>query len=92
MAFSTKNLLTMIASYRNFRNSVMIVYDVTKSPYGLSPLKCYRLSQSAISSLNLNNPAEMTTQLLQDKIRDNSLSMSVFFEEVPMRIHRSHLL
>ena len=92
MAFSNRNLLTMIASYRNFRNSCMIVYDVTKSPYGLNPLKCFRLSQNAINSLNLNNPAEMTNQLLQDKIRDNSLSMSVFFEEVPMKIHRSHLL
>ena len=60
MAFSHKNLLTMIAAYRNFRNSCMVVYDVTKSPYGLNPLKCFRLSQSAIESLNLNNPAQMT--------------------------------
>jgi len=92
MAFSSKNLITMMGAYRNFRNSVMVVYDVTKSPYGLNPLKCFRLSQSAINSLNLNNPEEMTAQLLQDKIRDNSLTMSAFFEEVPMRIHRSHLL
>ena len=60
MAFSHKNLISMIAAYRNFRNSCMVVYDVTKSPYGLNPLKCYRLSQSAIDSLNLNNPALMT--------------------------------
>jgi hypothetical protein len=64
MAFSHKNLLSMIGCYRNFRNSCMIVYDVTKSPYGLNPLKCYRLSQSAINSLSLNSPAEMTDQLL----------------------------
>ena len=60
MAFSHKNLISMIAAYRNFRNSCMVVYDVTKSPYGLNPMKCYRLSQNAINSLNLNNPAEMT--------------------------------
>lgn len=90
MAFSHKNLLSMISSYRNFRNSVMIVYDVTKSTYGLNPLKCYRLSQAAIDCLNLNNPGEMTDSLLQDRIRDNSLES--LFAEIPIKIHRSHLL
>ena len=70
----------------------MVVYDVTKSTYGLNPLKCYRLSQAAIDSLNLNNPADMTDSLVQDKIRENNLSMETLFEELPMKIHRSHLL
>ena len=70
----------------------MVVYDVTKSTYGLNPLKCYRLSQAAIDSLNLNNPADMTDSLVQDKIRENNLSMETLFEELPMKIHRAHLL
>jgi hypothetical protein len=41
----------MMLAYRNFKNSVMIVYDVDKSDYGLNPLKCYRLSENAINAL-----------------------------------------
>lgn len=41
----------MMQAYRNFKNSVMIIYDVDKSEYGLSPLKCYRLSENAINAL-----------------------------------------
>ena len=70
----------------------MVVYDVTKSQFGLSPLKCYRFSQSAIDALSLNNPSEMTDALIQDKIRDNNLSLGQFFEEIPVKVHRSHLL
>lgn len=37
-AFTQRNLHQMIISYRNFRNSVMIVYDLNKSQHGLNPL------------------------------------------------------
>lgn len=92
MAFSHRNLIRMIAAYRNFRNSVMIVYDVTKSSYGLNPMKCYRLSEKAIEALNLNDPTNMTDHLVQDKIRAQNLDISTFFEESDIKIHRSHLL
>jgi len=42
----------------------MLVYDVTKSNYGLNPLKCFRLSEKAIEALNLNDPANMTDHLV----------------------------
>ena len=92
MAFTHRNLIRMIAAYRNFRNSCMVVYDVTKSNYGLNPLKCFRLSEKAIEALNLNDAANMTDHLVQDKIRSLSLEMGSFFEEVSLKIHRSHLL
>ena len=70
----------------------MVVYDVTKSNYGLNPLKCYRLSEKAIEALSLNDAANITDQLVQDKIRAQNLDINNFFEEVSMKIHRSHLL
>ena len=92
MAFNHRNLIRMIAAYRNFRNSCMVVYDVTKSNYGLNTLKCYRLSEKAIEALSLNDAANITDQLVQDKIRAQNLDINNFFEEVSMKIHRSHLL
>lgn len=92
MAFTLKNLIQMIASYRDFRNSCMIVYDASKSTYGLNPLKCYRLSSEAIEALHLNSISQLTDNLVQDKIREHNLEIASFFEEVNMRIHRSHLL
>lgn len=92
LVFNHKNLVNMIIEYRNFRNSIMICYDVDKSAYGLNPLKCYRLSIAAIDALKLNNPSKLTDQLVQDNIRTHKLDFSNFFEEVPMKIHRSHLL
>ena len=44
LAFSRANLQEMVTQYKNFRNSVMLVYDSCKSEYGLNPLKCFRLS------------------------------------------------
>lgn len=31
LVFNARNLITMIVQYRNFRNSVMVAYDVDKS-------------------------------------------------------------
>lgn len=44
LAFSNANIMSLINIYKNFPNSVMIVYDINKSYYGLNPLKCFRLS------------------------------------------------
>lgn len=92
LAFTHTNLVQMIVAYRNFRNSVMAVYDVNKSAYGLNPLLCFRLSQQAIAALNLNDPSNLTDKLVQDKILSSGLTMTSLFEEVDMKIHRSHLL
>ena len=72
LAFSKANLQGMIQQYRNFRNSVMLVYDTEKSAYGLNPLKCYRLSEGAIKALQLDDATLLRNEnaLIQDKIRD----------------------
>ena len=85
----------MINQYRNYKNSVMLVYDNDKSKYGLNPLNCYRLSIAAIKALSLDDQSKNTDEtltLIQDKIREEGLSIDTFFEDVPMKIHRSHLL
>jgi len=92
LAFTSTNLVQMIVAYRNFRNSVMVVYDVNKSAYGCNPLTCYRLSESAINALSLNDPSKLTDKLVQDSITANSLSIESFFEQVNLKIYRSHLL
>lgn len=92
LAFSRANLQEMVTQYKNFRNSVMLVYDSCKSEYGLNPLKCFRLSEGAIKALQLNENKELSRNLLQSKIREHDLNINNFFVEVPMKIHRSHLL
>jgi hypothetical protein len=70
----------------------MIIYDITKSQYGLNPFQCYRLSTNAVSALNLDANTPIRDELIIDVIRKNSLTVQNFFEEVPMKIHRSHLV
>ena len=92
LVFTGQNLLRMISAFRDFKNSFMIAYDVNKAAYGLNPLACYRLSEPTIEALSLNNIASLTNNLMQDKIREQGLTLENFFEEVPLKIHRSHLL
>lgn len=70
----------------------MIIYDITKSHYGLNPFQCYRLSPGAISALNLDSGLAEKDKLIIDVIRENCLNVHNFFEEVPLKIHRSHLI
>ena len=92
MAFTQRNLEQAIVCYRNFRNSVMIVYDLNKSQYGLSPLTCFRLSQLAITTLYLEDLTQLTSTLVQDRLNEQGLEVSSLFEKVDMKIYRSHLL
>ena len=70
----------------------MVVYDLSKSQYGLNPLKCYRLSQVAIDALKLNDLLKLTDELVQEQITSLKVDTANFFEEVELKIHRSHLL
>ena len=38
----------IIESFKKFKNAVFIVYDISKSDFGLNPLHAYRLSEKAI--------------------------------------------
>ncbi len=92
LAFSRTNLTKLIVSYRNFRNSVMVVYDLCKSQFGLNPIKCYRLSQKAIESLHLNDLLKLSNNLVQERITALGIDTASFFEEVEIKLNRSHLL
>lgn len=92
LVFTQKNLIALIYHYKSFKNSFMMAYDSNKSQFGMNPVKCYRLSQKAIDTLNLNDLLKVTDQLVQDKIKEHNLTIETFFEECPVKIHRSHLL
>ena len=70
----------------------MIVYDISKSQYGLNPFQCFRLSKGAINALKLEDEVPQKDKLIIDDIRENGLNVQNFFEEVPLKIHRSHLV
>jgi len=75
---------------------------VSKSDYGLNPLHCFRLSEKAIEAFDTTgvfaqNPAATAQQsdkltLIQDRIRSQNLTISELFEEIPIRVYRSHLV
>ena len=93
LTFNMDTLYNLYESYRNFKNSVFIIYDISKANFGLNPLHCFRLSEKAIETLDKNTiPSVDKMTLVQDKIRSSNLTISELFEEVPLRIHRSHLL
>ena len=87
LSFTPQTLDTILQCYKNFRNSVFIVYDISKSNYGLQPLHAYRLSLKAISTI----PTSMKTVLSQHHIKASGLTISEFFEEVPIKLQRSHM-
>ena len=93
LTFNIETLNSLYQCYRQFKNSVLIIYDVSKSNYGLNPIHCFRLSEKAIDSLdkNVNQPADKIN-LLQEKLRSQNLTIAELFEEVPVRIYRSHLV
>ena len=43
LTFNLETLTHLYKCYREFKNSVFIIYDVSKSDYGLNPLHCFRL-------------------------------------------------
>ena len=92
LAFSPQNLNNLINAFKKYPNSVMIIYDITKSQYGLNPFQCFRLSQSAITALKLDKEKPVKDKLIIDVIRENNLNVRNFFEEVSIKIHRSHLV
>lgn len=93
LTFNIDTLNNLYQCYRNFKNSIFLIYDISKANFGMNPLHCYRLSEKAIETLERNtNPAIDKMNLVQDKIRSQNLTIQELFEEVPIRIHRSHLL
>lgn len=50
LTFNIETLTHLYKCYREFKNSVFVIYDVSKSDYGLNPLHCFRLSEKAIEA------------------------------------------
>ncbi len=98
LTFNIDTLTQLYKYYKEFKNSVFIIYDVSKSDYGLNPLHCFRLSEKAIDCFD--QPGILATQttstdklsLVQDRIRSQNLTVSELFEEIPIRVYRSHLV
>ncbi len=97
LTFNLETLTQLYKCYREFKNSVFLIYDVSKSDYGLNPLHCFRLSEKAIEAFTDKTVAAGATSsdkinLVQDRIRSEGLTIAELFEEVPVRIYRSHLV
>ena len=50
LTFNIETLTQLYKCYKEFKNSVFIIYDVSKSDYGLNPLHCFRLSEKAVEA------------------------------------------
>ena len=93
LTFNMETLNNLYQCYKEFKNSVFLIYDISKANYGMNPFHCYRLSEKAVETLEKNtNPLLDKMVLLQEKIRTLNLSIHELFEEVPIRVYRSHLL
>lgn len=93
LTFNIETLNNLYKCYKQFKNSVFLVYDISKANFGMNPLHAYRLSEKAIENLDKHgSTATDKINLVQDKIRSSHLTIRELFEEVPVRIYRSHLL
>lgn len=90
LIFSIQTLNNLHQCYKEFKNSVIVVYDLNKANYGMNPLKSFRLSEKAVNFLS--NTSDSIGPLVQDVIRLQNMTIADFFEEIPVRIHRSHLI
>jgi hypothetical protein len=86
LAFTPQILDQLVNCCKAFKNSVFIVYDISKSNYGMQPLHAYRLSEKASKAL-----LESEKGLVQQTIKASGLTVAEFFEEIPIRIHRNHM-
>ena len=81
----------------------MVIYDTQKSNYGMNPLKAYRLSEKAITCFSEKadlakasksgqiNLDKIAPHMVQTKINKEQLSVQELFEEIPLKLHRSHM-
>lgn len=86
LCFTQEILSAIIESTRKYKNSVFVVYDQSKANNGLNPLRAYRLTEKASASVSQNEHGLQAALTLEQK-----LGGADFFEEVPMKVHRSHM-
>jgi len=70
---------------KTLENSVVVVYDPTRSLSGKLAVKAYRLSDSFMKLLNEDDHSHT-------KFSRHNLESSDLFEEIPIKVHNSHLV
>jgi len=85
LCFNIETLTELLNYSKKFKNSVMIVYDIQKSNYGLNPIHAYRLSVKAIETFTLQ-AEKMLAHFVQEKVNEKDLAISELFEEVLIKI------
>ena len=88
--FTVEILKEALETSKKFKNAVFIVYDKSKSNYGMNPLTAFRLSEKAIQTFTTEHGV-IQPQLLQANIIKHKLMLAEFFEEIPMKVYRSHM-
>ena len=90
LCFNREVLLLLLEASKKFKNSVFIVYDTSKANFGLNPLHAYRLTEKAISTFK-HDHGVIQPILLQEKIAETKLTIEDMFEEIPIKVSRSHM-
>ena len=54
LTFNFDTVSRLFLHYKNFKNSIVLIYDISKSNYGLNPIHVFRLSEKAIEAFNFN--------------------------------------
>lgn len=68
LTFNVETLMNLYQCYKEFKNSVFLIYDVSKANFGLNPIHAFRLSEKAIDTLRtLLNTEKL--EIVQDRIR-----------------------
>ena len=66
------------------------MYDTSKANFGLNPLHAYRLSEKAIKTFT-HDIGMIRAEILQTRIVEEKLVIEEMFEEIPIKIQRSHM-
>lgn len=90
LCFNKEVLIQLLESSKKFKNSVFIVYDTSKADYGLNPLHAYRLSVKAISAFEHSHGIILPV-MVAAKITETKLRLNEMFEEIPIKVQRSHM-
>ena len=54
LTFNIDTLISLYQCYKQFKNSIVVIYDVSKSNFGLNPLHAFRISEKALESMDKN--------------------------------------
>lgn len=90
LCFDKEVLLLLLESCKKFKNSIFIVYDTSKANFGLNPLQAYRLSEKAIKTFT-HELGVIQPELLHSRVLEEKLLLAEMFEQIPIKVQRSHM-